>query len=162
MKKFLAVGLCLMPVVAFGTTVCAVDKTYIGLFKKNVGGNKADNVVSVSDKTWKVTLTDGADYTRVITGIAACNEVSGTDGVATTNLYTTTTDIGQHCWCKFDPVYAYGQETGIASYWVHKGVYLDGNNDPDANTCASSCTTACADAIAEDTTFRTAMFNAIW
>ena len=160
MKKLLAFVFALMPVVALGTTVCAVNNTYIGLFKKSVGGTVT--TYSAANKTWKVTLTNGDDYTRVITGIAACNEVSGTVGTATTNLYTTTTDVGQHCWCKFDPVYDYGQESGIASYWVYHGVYLDGSSNPDPETCASSCTNACATDIATDATFRTSMFNAIW
>ena len=160
MKKLLALVFCLMPVVAFGTTVCAVDNTYIGLFKPLVGGTVTAS--SDANKTWKLTFDDGNGYNRVITGISACNEVSGTAGVATTNLYTATTDEGQHCWCKFEPVYAYdNRESGIASYWVYKQVYTT-NGDPDATACASGCATACATAIATDATFRGKMFDAIW
>ncbi len=157
MKKVLGLALCLMPVVAFGTTVCAVNNSYIAVFKKTITTGTVNEHEDGTTKTWKVTMTD-TNYSKTITGVAACNEVSGTNGTAQTNLYTTRTDVGQHCWCKMEPVEAYGYETGIASYWVYNKAYAD------ATACAAACSTQCATdmAAAPTSSFRSAVFDAIW
>ena len=156
MKKLLVVFLSLVPVVALGTTVCAVNNSYIAVFKKTITTGSVDEHDD-TNKTWQVTMT-ASNYSKTVTGIAACNEVSGTVNSPKTNLYTTTTDVGPNCWCKMEPVEAYGYETGIASYWVLNNVYAD------AGTCASSCATKCATdmAAAPTSTFRSFVFEAIW
>ncbi len=133
----------------FGITICAKNNTYVGVLKKNVAGQSSE--YNNTGKIWKI------DYGyKVVTGIAACNEITGTRGVAKTNLFTSATDAGEQCWCKMEPVTAYGYEAGITSYWVFFNTYAD------ASTCASSCTEACMNAMKSDTSFRSAVFEAVW
>ena len=160
MKKILMTILCLMPVVANGTTtVCAVNNSYIAVFKKTLTSASVDASANGTTKTWQVSMADtGTNYSKTVTGIAACNEVTGTRGTAKTNLYTTTNDIGQYCWCKMEPVEAYGYETGIASYWVFNKEYAS------ADACRDACSTQCATDIASisDSSFRSSILEAIW
>ena len=114
--------------------------------------------------------SDAKSYHRRITGIASCNEINvnddngtATQNTVTTKLYTTTSDEGQYCWCKMEPVYDstdtthYPTRVGLASYWQ----YLTSYNDN--ASCAADCATDCANAIANNTNdFRTVMFNSIW
>ena len=94
---------------------------------------------------------------KTITGIAACNEVSGSYATATTNLQTTQSDEGDKCWCKMEPVWDYdNRESGITSYWV----FL--NTMTDAATCASSCASACKTAMESDSTYRAGIFESVW
>ena len=152
--------LCLMPIVANGTTtVCAVNNSYIAVFKKTLTSATVDASANGTTKTWQVTMEDsGTGYSKTVTGVAACNEVTGTVNSPKTNLYTTATDIGPNCWCKMEPVEAYGYETGIASYWVLNKSYAD------ETSCAAGCATHCATDMAATptSTFRNAILEAIW
>lgn len=159
MKKLILLTMSLLPVVAHGTTVCAVNNSYIAVFKKTLTSGTLDYSSDGTTKTWQVTMADsGANYSKTVTGVAACNEVTGTRGTAKTNLYTTPSDVGQYCWCKLEPVEAYGYETGIASYWVFNKTYTD------AASCASGCATQCGNDMAStlDSSFRSSILEAIW
>jgi hypothetical protein len=135
-------------------TVCAKNGTYVGLLKKNVTGSTGG--YSNDGKIWYVDFDYGNNTTRRITGLAACNEISGTVATPRTNLYTSASDSGEYCWCKMEPVYSYGIETGITSYWIFLDTYAD------ATTCASSCTNACMNAVKTNTTFRSGMYESVW
>ena len=141
----ISMGSCL------AATICAKNNTFVGVLKKSVAGLNTGYAYDNTNKEWKVDF----GY-KVITGVAACNEISGTTGVAQTNLYTSAVDAGEDCWCKMEPVTNYGYETGITSYWVFFNQYAD------AATCASSCTEACMNAMKSNTTFRSAVFDAVW
>ena len=134
---------------AYSLTICAKSSTYVGIVKKNPDG--ISSTYDNDNKYWKVDF----DY-KTVTGLAACNEISGTVATATTNLYTSSVDVGQHCWCKMEPVKAYGYETGLTSYWIYLTAYAD------ASTCGNSCTSACADAVKSNLSFRTGMYESIW
>ena len=134
---------------SYAVTLCVRNNTYVDILKKNVAGLTGES--SNDGKKWKIDF----GY-KTVTGIAACNEISGTNGVALTNLFTSATDQGEQCWCKIEPVLAYGFETGITSYWVFLNTYAD------AATCATSCAAACMNAIKSDTAFRSAVFEAVW
>ena len=162
MKKIFIIFLFCVSIInqTFGVTLCAKKGTYIGILRKSINGNTAEctNSVDAQDstiktKTWKI------DYGyKTITGYAACNTISGTYATSTTNLYTTPSDEGIHCWCKMEPVEAYGYETGIASYWVLNKSYAD------ETSCAAGCATQCATDMAATptSTFRNAILEAIW
>ena len=151
-----------------------------------------DGVVKVHDDTNKrfaIVFEDNTKspvYNIKITGITSCNEIHTTNGnesgtavsqnTILTKLRAGKDDVGQHCWCKWEPVYVAGgdsndtnyfdKKTGLASYWQYLKSY-----ETDA-ACESNCTTACANAIAFDEKpagqteakygFRYVMFNALW
>ena len=156
MKKILMfVCMCLLGLsVAQAVTVCAKSNTYVGILKKNVAGSTGAS--SNDGKIWYVDFDYGNNTTKRVTGIAACNEVSGTYATPQTNLYTSSADAGEYCWCKMEPVYSYGQETGITSHWMFLSTQAD------ASTCATSCAAACKTAVQSDTTFRSAMYESVW
>lgn len=133
----------------WGLDTCAKTNTYVGIFKKNVNGTASES--NPTTKVWRVTF----DYIT-LTGMAACNDISGTANTPTTNLVTNASDQGDKCWCQMWPVESYGHETGPSSYWMYLTSYAD------ATTCASTCTSACATAVQSNTTFRTAMFESMW
>jgi len=159
MKKifmFLIGGLAVIGT-ANALNICIKKGSYVGVLKKSINGT---NIVSdATKKIWGATY----DYTSVngnsakkITGIAACNDVAGTVGVATTNLKTYATDEGANCWCMMWPVSDYGTYTGITSWWVLHSVMAD-----DA-TCAADCAAACGNSVANNTNgFRDAIFDAV-
>lgn len=152
MKKIVAI-ICLImvtPYVAHAVTTCLRTNAYVGIFKKSVDSTTTP-VTDSTNKTWKIIF----DY-ATITGLAACNEISGTANTPTTNLVTNAADEGPHCWCEMWPVEDYGYESGPTSYWIYLQAYAN------ASTCASSCTSACATAVATDDTFRSAMFESMW
>lgn len=134
---------------AFAVNTCMKTGTFVGILKKNVDGTSSEHVDAT--KIWKVVY----NY-ATLTGLAACNDISGTYATPKTNLYTSTGDVGSYCWCKMEPVSAYNKTTGITSYWV----YLNGYTD--ASTCASTCTGACKTAMSSDSTFRGAVFESVW
>lgn len=151
MKKTLIISGAILVLMnqAFGITLCAKNNTYVGILKKDVAGLSGE---STNDgKKWKIDF----GY-KIITGIAACNEVSGTYATPLTNLYTSSGDAGDKCWCKMEPVLSYGYETGITSHWMFLSTYSD------ASSCASSCTAACMNAVKSDTVFRSAMYESVW
>lgn len=151
MKKVIMIMVAIMMTGAgaYGFTTCARNNSYIGIFKKNVDGTSKQ--VDSTNKTWKVVF----DY-MTITGLASCNDISGTANTPKTNLVTAAADTGIHCWCEMWPVTDYGYESGPTSYWMYLQAY---GSD---STCASSCTDACASAVKDDDTFRTAVFESMW
>ncbi len=156
MKKFLILFfVCLFGIdIANAVTVCAKNNTYVGILKKNIAGTTGTS--SNNGKIWYVDFDYGNNTTKRVTGIAACNGISGTYATPQTNLYTSSVDQGKYCWCKMEPVYSYGTETGITSYWMFLDTYTD------AATCASNCTNDCMTAVKTNTTFRSAMYESVW
>lgn len=156
MKKIIMMfGMVLMICnVAYGVSVCAKSNTYVGIWKPTIAGTSGS--ASNSDKIWYVDFDYGNNVTKRITGIAACNEVSGTYATPQTNLYTSSSDAGEKCWCKVEPVEDYNVKTGITSHWM----FLE--TAADASTCASTCATSCMNAIKSDSTFRSAMYESVW
>jgi len=154
MKKIiLALVVCLSGIFAANAAnVCVKNNTFIAFLKKSVNGTTGSS--TNTGKQWTVTFDYGNNVSKTVTGLAACNEISGTTGTAKTNLYTSASDAGTKCWCQIGP--AYGAETGLTSYWVFLDTYQD------SSTCASSCANDCMTAVKTNTTFRTAIFEAIW
>ena len=134
---------------AFGTTTCMKSGTYVGILKPSVAGTSGDH--DNTTKQWRVVF----DY-KTITGLAACNDITGTYATAKTNLFTNAGDQGTYCWCKMSPASTYNTNIGITSYWVYLNSYTD------STTCASTCASACKTAMMSDTTFRTAVFESVW
>lgn len=169
MRKILLIFILLIqPLSVFGATVCARNGTYISILRKDVNGTSGEctNSINTQDptdktKTWKIVY----DY-KTITGYAACNTISGTYARAKTNLYTTPSDEGTHCWCKMEPVSTYGYTTGIVSYWVYLNTFEDSTaclgNTNSCNSNTNGCTAACMNAMKNDNTFRGAVFESIW
>lgn len=149
-----ATSVLMIPTYSEGLTLCAHNNTYIGVLKKTPNGVSID--VDSTEKTWQVTFEH-----NVVTGLAACNSIDGTRGVAKTNLYTSASDSGTKCWCKMEPVPSYsnnepGSETGLTSYWVFLTTYVD------RSECESSCTQACAESMQRDLTYRSNVYESIW
>ena len=142
---------------AIALNVCAHSNTKVLVLNKTINGKST--TYDTANKVWKVTF----DYTSVngntdkeISGMTACNDISGTIGNARTNLVTDANDVGSQCWCKMEPVADYNLYTGLTSYWVLYNTYTD------AATCASDCTADCANAFSANTDgFRMSIFNAI-
>jgi len=167
MKKIITIVACVISCVsAFGATLCAKDGTYIGILRKSVDGNGSYNS-AVDKKIWKVEF----NY-KTITGLAACNGISGTFGTANTTLNTSASDTGVYCWCKMEPVadtlLGTTAITGIASYWTFLQTYA--SSATCASTANTGCTAACSNAVANNswatlgnnTGFRSKLFEAIW
>jgi len=152
---------------AHSASICVEDNAYIGVLYKNVDGTSTayNNTI----KAWKVVF----DY-KTITGLAACNGISGTRGTPKTNLYTDVSDVGTHCWCKMEPVVDTSAGglgttnlTGIASYWVYAYDYATALPNETVsvqeNACAGDCTSKCATWISNNANgFRVSLFEAIW
>ena len=147
----------------YGTNLCVRNGAYVGVLYKDVNGIGSYNS-DTTKKTWKVVF----DY-KTITGLAACNGISGTYGVPRTNLYTNASDEGVYCWCKMEPVVDDSTNmqttatTGLASYWVY--AYQASTE----NDCATNCASTCANWVANnnkvdsnDDGFRVNLFEAIW
>ena len=135
---------------ACAVEVCAKSGTYIGILKIDTNGESFE--INPDNKQWKVNY----DY-KTITGLAACNEIGGAFANPTTDLITSYADSGTNCWCKMEPVFDYGYDTGIVSYWV----FLRNDYDsPDA--CNNACTEHCASAMSFDSDFRRGIFNSLW
>lgn len=151
MKKIVAAVTLGVFVTGFAgaATVCARNNTFVGVLRKNVAGTTGAS--DATEKVWRVDY----DYTT-ISGLAACNEITGTKGVPQTNLITNNIDEGMYCWCKMEPVSAYNMEVGITSYWVFLKEFAG------ADACASSCASDCMQAMQSDTSFRSAVFEAVW
>ena len=152
MMKRLMIFLIMIMVVttSYAYTICAKNNTYVGVLRKSVDGSVTlvtNTTTPNIRKQWKTTF-DYAGVDKVITGYAACNEVSGSFGTPVTNLYTNAGDAGQYCWCQMWPIRDtadlnnYDYETGITSYWV----FL--KDAGTAESCASNCTSNCANAMA--------------
>lgn len=142
---------------AFALNICMKTGSYVGVLKKSINGTNV--VYDATKKIWGATYdyssVDG-NSSKKITGIAACNDVSGTVNTATTNLRTTQNDVGSNCWCMMWPVSEYGTYTGITSWWVMQGAFAD------ADLCASGCAAACGNAMANNTNgFRNAVFESV-
>lgn len=141
------------------TTVCAKTNTFVGVLSRKTNGTVID--VNTTNKTWKLEFDYGDNKTHIVTGMSACNKISGTPSTATTNLYTDELDVGNYCWCKMAPVPSYsnntdGSETGLTSYWVFHG-------DMESNSeCANNCAKKCATDMATDANFRNSVYNSIW
>lgn len=150
MKKLIFVLCSMLAIgVSYGATVCAKSGTLVAVLKKNISGVTSE--YDDSNKVWKIDF----GY-KTLTGLAACNAISGTYATPTTNLYTSKVDAGVHCWCKMEPVDYYNYETGFTSYWMYLNEYAD------SATCASNCTSDCTTAVSSNTTFRSAMFESVW
>ena len=156
MKKLITAMLCLMPIMAFGVDVCVKNNTYIMILNNDVSSGTTES--NDTTKVWKVTFGGGTD---IITGEAACNEISGTVKSPITNLYTDAEDTGTYCWCRMWPTYGY--ETGPSSYWILLKQFSTAALCESGDSGTEACATACASAVEANTDgFRTAMFEAVW
>ena len=153
MKRFI-ITLCsiILVTAAFADTdICRKRNTFVALLSKSADG--ASMTSSASDKTWSVTfnyttLSVQSRSTQTVSGVAACNSVSGTANTANTALYTSTSDQGVNCWCEmWMPVH---------SYWTYTQSYASNA------ACASACAGNCANLVKTSTTFRTGIYGAIW
>ena len=151
-------------------SMCVTSNLNFVVLRANVNGTVQD--ADDANKRFSILFTD-TGYNRRVTGIASCNEIHTTDGTESgtsvtqnyveTRLRAGTDDVGQYCWCKWEPVYDssnttyYPKKIGLASYWQYLKSY-----ETDT-ACASDCATACANAIANNTDdFRKVMFNSLW
>ena len=135
----------------YGYTTCMRNNTYMAVFRPSVNGTPT---FDATNKVWKVVY----DYIT-LTGYASCNDISGTANTPKTNLVTGSQDTGTHCWCQMWPIEDYGYETGPSGYWMYLQSF---NTDVACADSSSGCAYACANAMANNTTFRTAVFEAMW
>ncbi len=156
MKRILLIIMTIFACVhAHATTMCIHTDSYVAtLVKSRDGISQTVN----SDGTFYVTFeyfTSSREYgsetaaggNRVY-GVAACNEIVGTHGVADGSVSTATIDVGENCWC--------GMTYPAVSDWVFNKSYAS-----DA-ACAADCTTSCATLVRENANFRGAIYTAIW
>lgn len=82
-----------------------------------------------------------------ITGIASCNNTSGTSGDVTDEEFNNTAD-GQYCWCKMT--------YPAASRWVFR------NDNKNADNCVRLCASACATDICRNSSpYRSSFFGSV-
>lgn len=131
--------------------ICRKRNTFVALLSKSTDGQSMTS--SSANKTWSVTfnyttMSVSTRSSQTVSGVAACNSVSGTANTANTALYTSTSDEGVHCWCEmWSPVH---------SYWTYTQSYASNA------ACASSCAANCANLVKTSTAFRTGIYGAIW
>ena len=153
MKRILVLmGMIIMATSAFGdANICRKRNTFVALLSKSTDGTTMTS--NAADKTWSVTfnyttLAVSTRSSQTVSGIAACNGISGTANTPNTALYTTVVDDGINCWCEmWSPVH---------SYWTFVQSYA---NDA---ACASGCASQCATLVKTSTSFRTGIYGAIW
>ena len=106
-------------------------------------GIEGENTHSATDGTWTVTYPYG-----VVSGIAACNNTSGTQGIAYpqyNNSFVQGTKDGIQCWCRMT--------SPVRSAWAFTGTYSSTEH------CGIACVRGCASDSLNSLTFRTAIFN---
>ncbi len=113
------------------------------MLNKLVGGS-VDN--STTGHRWQVNMTD----TTAVKGKSLCTGMPGDFAVVNTGV-ADTTDTGYHCYCKM--------MAPATSYWVNAS-----GSSPYAteSECESGCNSACANYMATNTTFRSAVYEAVW
>lgn len=147
MKKIICAIFGLMCGVANATTMCMHSNSYVATLLRSRDGV---SITTGQNGAWTTTF----DYytsslnTMDVTGLAACNEVTGTSNTADGTVSTSPADTGQNCWC--------AMKLPLVSDWVYSGAYASDSE------CASSCQTACATNAKTSTAFRTAMFESVW
>ena len=148
MKKIFVIFLAMIfisPVLA--TTMCVRTGAYVVTLLRS-----RDGLSYTTDGSGGWTVNFDYDtsslYTSVVTGFAACNEISGTFATADGTLSTSVSDTGLNCWCMM--------KTPLVSDWVFLNTY---SSDAD---CASGCATSCANNIKTSTAFRTGVYGAVW
>jgi len=147
MKKICLIWLLIIPVATNATTMCMHTGSYVATLLRSRDGV---SITPGANGAWTTTF----DYytsslnTMDVSGLAACNEVTGTANTADGTVSTSPSDTGSNCWCVMG--------APLTSDWVFLNTYA---SDSD---CASSCTTACATAAKTSTAFRTAMFESVW
>lgn len=155
MKKLIMLLMILPTMAAFGYTTCMRNNTYIAVFRPTVNGTSSES--NNTNKIWKVVY----DYIT-LTGYASCNDIAGTANTAKTNLVTGSQDVGTHCWCQMWPIEDYGYETGPSGYWMYLKEFTSESECANGTASVDSCTVACEKAMKSDSTFRTAVFEAMW
>ena len=147
MKKIIFVISGLICGTAGATIMCMHSNSYVATLLRSRDGV---SITVGQNGAWTTTF----DYytsslnTMDVTGIAACNEVTGTANTADGTVSTSAADSGVNCWCTM--------KSPLRSDWVYSGSYASDS------ACASSCATACATNVKTSTAFRTAMFEAVW
>lgn len=167
---FLTFTFCIMS--AYATEVCIKSYSFVGTLRSGIGTPAFNPDTTL--KTWRVTFDFDNDSTidQTITGLAACNGVSGNYGVANTGLFTDASDTGTQCWCKMEPVadeyLGTTKYTGITSYWVYLTDYGT-DNETNENLCNNNCTSECARMFSNDNNtidannqFQQKIFQSIW
>lgn len=133
--------------VANATTMCVHSGAYVVTLSRS-----RDGISSTTDGSggWTVTFDYNTSSlnTPVVTGTGACNEITGTPNTADASVSTSSSDVGQNCWC------AMGMP--LISDWVFLKTYASDS------ACASGCATECANAVETSAIFRTAMFVPVW
>lgn len=147
-RFILGLGVLMIPFSAFATGMCVHTNSYV------VQLSTSRNGVSVETGdagAWTVTF----DYptssfnTNTVKGSSACNEIAGTVNTADDTVSSISGEsTGVHCWC--------AMKKPLVSDWVYSGAYAS------TDACGTACATACANNVKTSSTFRTAMFNAIW
>ena len=133
------------------TDVCRKRNTAVILLSKSTNGTSMTS--DASAHTWSVefnyiTMSVQSRTLTTVSGISACNEISGTANTANTALFTTTSDEGTNCWCEmWAPAH---------SYWTFTQTYASNS------ACASGCAADCANLVKTSSAFRSGMFGAIW
>ena len=110
----------------------------------SVPGNENGNTSTQEDATWTTTFPYGT-----ISGIASCNNIEGTWGVAHPQYNDQITqgyqDGAVHCWCRMTSP---ARSAGVAGF-----------SDGTASYCATQCANYCGRSIRDNTYFRTAMYG---
>ena len=149
MLRFVSWALfALLPLSSFATGMCVHTNSYVVQLSTSRDGV---SIETGDAGAWIVTF----DYptssfnTNTVKGSSACNEIAGTVNTADATVSSVSGEsTGAHCWC--------AMQKPLVSDWVYSGAYAS------ADACGAACATACANNVKTSSTFRTAMFNAIW
>ena len=153
--------LCLLPIYANATDMCARDDTMVLVFDKDIGGSGSGN--NATEWTWWVNFAYGR-----IAGDATCLSVkeglgrtSGRGAYYGTGDYSKTfieaepglkgTDSDgndrKYCWCKMTHP--------VSSRWVFRNAIAD------SSTCASFCASGCGDYVRNNSALRGGVFGSV-
>lgn len=149
MRKILVIFVIFMcPLCAFATGMCVHSGSYVAQLSTSRDGV---SYAVGSSGAWTVTF----DYptssfnTNTVKGSSACNEIAGTANTADATVSSVSGEAtGVNCWC--------AMTKPLVSDWVYSGAYAS------TDACVAACSAACATNVQTSSTFRTAMFGAIW
>ena len=133
---------------ACATSMCVHTGSYV------VTMSVSKNGVSSSDSgdgTWTATfnypLSNKVNNNNVMIGGWGCNDTTGSENVADSNLDTSSSDTGVNCWCVL--------RSPLMSKWVFVHEYGT------SAECSAGCAANCGRHAQTSSAFRGAMYNTI-
>lgn len=149
MLKFVVTFFALLcPLCAFATGMCVHSNSYVAQLSTSRDGVSYE-VGSAGAFTVTFDYPTSSFNTNTVKGSSACNEITGTVNTADSTVSSVSGETtGVNCWC--------AMKKPLVSDWVYSGAYAS------IDACSAACATACATNVQTSSTFRTAMFGAIW